>query len=345
MAFTQSFTLARDQFRKLARLDGKKAASANAALDRLHRERRLLERASSEARAFNNVEFELTNAMGIPRGLLAEGKLKGDELILVKEELDDLILRRDANEARRSRCLHQAGVLKKRIDSCERLLSNGRLEQCALIFAPPIKNVDTVDASTVRKELKNLGGKIDQMVADRREAETAPLDRATAKKIVSAALDKLATPPFVGRIVEGTESEIYFPAGPSGEGSPRVPDTLGFLTWLLRDQIEQRLNAMVDSEADDERALTPQDRVARIAKLDADKLAAERLHEAYAGRGLSLGLEIGLDANDLQLRADADPRAILGLADDPLGPPDSMPQEAKTAQQVADEQRIAGQWR
>lgn len=82
-----------------------------------------------------------------------------------------------------------------------------------------------------------------------------------------------------------------------GEGG--VP----FLVWLLADQIEARLHALVD-EADLTGAMSDAEQVAAQAALDAERLAIEREEEALIRMAEAQGMAIAR-------RADADPRAVL----------------------------------
>lgn len=85
-------------------------------------------------------------------------------------------------------------------------------------------------------------------------------------------------------------------------------DVESTLCWLFKDQIIAAVERAIDEDSDDASALSDEERAARIAKAKADILKAERLEEAAIEFAAESGLVI-------PRRPDADPRAVLGLAD------------------------------
>jgi hypothetical protein len=83
-----------------------------------------------------------------------------------------------------------------------------------------------------------------------------------------------------------------------------VPDAIPILFWLAEDVILKKLNEMVDSLADDSRALTEEQRAGELARIEAAIIDAERVEEELV---VSTGA---------RRRDDADPRAVLGLGGD-----------------------------
>ena len=83
-------------------------------------------------------------------------------------------------------------------------------------------------------------------------------------------------------------------------------DVVGLVAWLHKDALIKRLDAEIDSEADDGAALSHEMRQQREAEVQADLLAVERDEAALAFRALSEGLPV-------EHRADISPLALLGL--------------------------------
>ncbi len=76
-----------------------------------------------------------------------------------------------------------------------------------------------------------------------------------------------------------------------------------FLVWLLRDEIEARLHALVD-EADLTDAMSDAEQATALAALNAERLSVECEEEALIRMAEAQGMAISR-------RADADPRAVL----------------------------------
>jgi hypothetical protein len=92
----------------------------------------------------------------------------------------------------------------------------------------------------------------------------------------------------------------------TGFSSARLINLLGLDVWLLRDLMVERGEAEIAKIADDDHALSPQDRAAKEVDLLADILELERLEEAHIMAAEAAGQAIAR-------RSNADPRAILGV--------------------------------
>ena len=77
--------------------------------------------------------------------------------------------------------------------------------------------------------------------------------------------------------------------------------------WLCKDQLTERIEREIDAVADDENALTLEQRTEQLAVISADKLACEREEERAFCAAVAGGAA-------LTRRPDVDPRALLGLA-------------------------------
>jgi hypothetical protein len=92
-------------------------------------------------------------------------------------------------------------------------------------------------------------------------------------------------------------------------GISRQPNLLAALAWLDKDRLLTRLNAEIDLLADDEHALTDQQRTEQLTEIAADALHVEREEEWLIEQAEAQGQQIAR-------RPTADPRAILGLSSD-----------------------------
>jgi hypothetical protein len=179
-------------------------------------------------------------------------------------------------------------------------------------LAPPTPAPTLAKNETIAGAVDKLRSRIAGFRAEERTAANAPKTAADAKQIVRAQIAKIAEAgkidPFdaieAGRPLKFAEVVLQNGAG----NWTRIPDAFSTFAWLFKDQIIARLEAEVDAKADDSAALDDETRAARIAEARREILSLEREEEAMVTLARSTGLAF-------QRRADADPRAILGLAD------------------------------
>lgn len=180
------------------------------------------------------------------------------------------------------------------------------------------------------KLLKGKGGNPisaarDRAVALHEKIETvrnAPLPTAEAKVKARASLEAAFEHgrPGVANLIEGgfpvewPRQPVPRPMAVSG-GSIAMPSSidpgidLGALAvWAMRDQILAAVDGEIDLRGDDEHAIASDERAEREAGLLAELLTVERAEEAAIEVAEAEGMAIAR-------RADADPRAVFGLAD------------------------------
>jgi hypothetical protein len=97
-------------------------------------------------------------------------------------------------------------------------------------------------------------------------------------------------------------------ADTDGSASGSVPDGTALLAWMFKDQLLARINAEIDAESRDGEALTEAQRLEKIAELEGEALSLARLEE----HAIQLA---NANGRPIARRPDADPRAVLGLAD------------------------------
>jgi hypothetical protein len=329
MPFGQNFQLAHSQLAAI------KHTAASSALERLQIEGRALDRAENQVGHCNQEDFRIVETLtrrraeieqdrdGSSHIALQRSKLPTFERNAIEYEIKELLAQREENALLRERHLYASTALRKRIGACLKLLAGARLERGSLKFAPIGKAPTAGSKASVRGEIVALQEKLERISTERQQLEAAPITADEAKQIVRRSFDRLARRPSVARIVEGTESEIYLPPALSRENGPDLPDAVGLLCWAFKDQLLPQLLALVDEDADPSRAVSQADREKKLAKLTAERLSIERSQEALTFAGLKLGMNIGQGDGELPLRGDADPRAILGLDDQPVGDPGS----------------------
>lgn len=171
----------------------------------------------------------------------------------------------------------------------------------------PLRRGEAIPAAVDR-----VRGEIAQAKADLHRIASAPLHSVEAKAAVRRQVEAMAEAgaPDVGPVLEG--EPIRWPTFIQRSNSNEVvvtgaPDTRALLAWLFKGPLLTRLEAEIDAASDDRIALSSVQRRAEDARVRASLLALERAEEeliASAPEGVRLWR-----------RADADPRAVLGLAD------------------------------
>lgn len=90
-------------------------------------------------------------------------------------------------------------------------------------------------------------------------------------------------------------------------GIPKAPDAAALACWLGRDQIIEEIGKQVDEAlASADMVMSPADKRNRLRQIDAELAELERQEAALVWAGLEAG-------ESVYFRADADPRAILGI--------------------------------
>lgn len=138
----------------------------------------------------------------------------------------------------------------------------------------------------------------------------APIHSARAKEIAAAMVERLAARarPNVLATIEGARDPVFPKPLLIHALAEDLVDPLALSCWLHKDTMIAALNREINEAADDSEALTDAQRAVRIASARAELLKAEREEEAAIEYAESIGIQV-------IRRVDADPRAVLGLAD------------------------------
>ncbi len=183
-------------------------------------------------------------------------------------------------------------------------------------LAPPVMPKKGATVESVRTQIAELR-------ADLHATRSAPLHSSAVKALwradITARAERCA--PNVGDTLEGaavqwphtlTRAELYGHA--VSEGAPQIAgfaqqrsvDVLGLMCWLAGEALMEKISEEIDAEADDAGALSDDDRAEREAAL-----LSQILELGYVEETL-----IEASGAEVARRADADPRAVLGLSSD-----------------------------
>lgn len=149
------------------------------------------------------------------------------------------------------------------------------------------------------------------------DTKDAPQPSSIAKARVREQISALAETgkANVWGVVEHEKGTLKFPTTQDSKNY-RVrafPEALATLAWLFEEQLIAKVEAEIDAIADDSEALGPEERAKRLSELSAEILRHERIEEQLIERAAESNIVI-------PRRRDADPRAVLGLADSAPAP-------------------------
>ncbi|MGY3614846.1 hypothetical protein [Bradyrhizobium sp. USDA 10063] len=210
----------------------------------------------------------------------------------------------------RSAVYQRAGELVRNIEQAVAARPAGRMGQMVKFDLPAFKG-NIPDAIEDRRRRGR------ELMADLNRVRSAPWPSSLAKKKMREQIARLAESgaPRADDAIEHDEP-IGFPtkshrvrifnADPSAIGFVELPDTLGLFAWLHRDALIAALDREIDLAADDDSALTAEQRREAEVEIQRDLLAVER----EECRLVEVARSQGLPA---EYRIDCDPRAILGF--------------------------------
>jgi hypothetical protein len=164
--------------------------------------------------------------------------------------------------------------------------------------------------------IENRRRRVRELRADLHRIASAPYPSKHVKTQMRAQIEQLAMvgAPDVSMMVEHDGRLIWPLTRLRSEvfGEQRqlafaeVPDTVALFAWLHRDTLIKRLDAEIDTEADDAAALSHEARQKAEAEMMGDLLAVERDESALVFKAWTDGLPV-------EHRSDCSPLALLGL--------------------------------
>jgi hypothetical protein len=218
-------------------------------------------------------------------------------------------MREDLDEMNAAYADGAAGGLLSLVRALNEFVHRSRI----FVLAP--KEVPTLrKGETLRIAIENRRRRLRELAADREAVSRAPLPSTTAKQVVRKQLEELAARgrPDVFGLIERGQGKLEWPMVPEMPTTTELPrsmrvDTAALIAWALGPALVQAIEREIDEIADDERALSADQRRAKLNEIAADLLAVEREEESLIEMAEAEGLPI-------HRRSDADPRAVLGLA-------------------------------
>lgn len=211
------------------------------------------------------------------------------ELVEARGRLDN----RSAAHAERRNAL---AALERRLTEFLATLS------AAPASAPPVD--PKLSADKFDTELAKTRAEISDLLERIAQVERAHHPSNGVKARARAKIEARAVPPNVRVAIEHGE-DFRFPTIVEKTGA--AIDVEGLLYWLLKDQIIAAVEREIDDAADDSKALDATTRKRMRADLAAELFAAESREEAIISAAEAIG-------RTFDRRADADVRAVLGLA-------------------------------
>jgi hypothetical protein len=206
-----------------------------------------------------------------------------------------------------------------------RLPRQGVLLDDAAVHKAELRKGETTLTAIVR-----IRGRLEEIIAKAAKIAAAPISSTAAKDLMRAEIARLAERgrPDVFEVIERA-GEIGWPKveparmaiqgkdGLESFSAPPTFDAQGCFAWLHQKALISALELEIDRRADDKEALEPEERTKQLEMMRTLLLATEREEEALMLRSADEGLQA-------LRRIDADPRAVLGLADEMPEPSGSL---------------------
>lgn len=146
-----------------------------------------------------------------------------------------------------------------------------------------------------------------------RSAELAPLPKQDIKLAIRREVQELAAQGVPGLLaVAERAGKVRWPTFPlqgvalAGGYIPYMQNAFALIAWLFEKDLLKAVERLVDEDYEDEGALSPAARAARLKEIAAGVLALEYEEESLIEQAEAEGIAIAR-------RSDADPRALLGL--------------------------------
>ncbi len=285
-------------------------AVADAMLDDVTSAREAVQRAEAHRRRIvDDLQVRRDGGADHPSVRLADS-----DIARARDDLADKQRRHDARVAR----WREAAAI---VDALERYVHQ-RVGSAVKEFAgtlPPIaprRGQSALDTLDTRREA------VARLMADLAAARDAPRTKAEAKAAALAELDSLAAQgePDLSRMSH-RDGAIGWPQTNTGPQTVRIEGAFGiyqppassqitpFDAWMHRDALTKRIGAAIDAQPEAPGAMSTTARADAIERLERELLTAERLEAQAVAECAATGAPTSH-------RHDADPRAVLGLADD-----------------------------
>ncbi|MGO7030640.1 hypothetical protein ACCS91_27255 [Rhizobium ruizarguesonis] len=193
------------------------------------------------------------------------------------------------------------------------------------VIQVPSSSIKVPSNDRLLPEIDKQRNEIATLFADRHETLSKATPSVEIKARARAEIEELARrgrPNVTSMVNHGPNEGVIWPdyktiargSGiavvlPGDTGHTRRVDAphLPLLAWLFKDRMLEAIEAEIDANSEDEHALSVEQRVKKLAEIDARILAAERVDVALTRQA----------GGAIDYREDTDPRAFLGIE----GPP------------------------
>ncbi|RXG89241.1 hypothetical protein [Bradyrhizobium zhanjiangense] len=261
---------------------------------------------------------QLRAARGVGKGLTEPGHNLGDDDPLVIVERAALT-KQDAELARLKRLEEQHGarrrVLAALVNAAETWIKTASASMKIAMY--PVEPSQLKKGESIADAVERLRRRGRELQADLDRVRAAPWPSALARERMRAQIASMAEAgrPLAHHLVDHGEPVAFatrsIPArvlnvAPEAIAFSEIPDTLALLAWLHQDELIRRLDAEIDTTADDANALDADQRRHAEAEILADRLSIER-EEA------ELCWQQATDGGPISLRLDLAPEALLGV--------------------------------
>jgi hypothetical protein len=182
----------------------------------------------------------------------------------------------------------------------------GSQNTAAVFEMAPVAKAALHDGRTICETIEEMRNQIDALQTHLRVVRAAPLPKATLKDMAAQFVQELAAHARP-RISAGSNGLTVAFTAPGADTMAHHGDIAAFMCWLsptsMIAALEREISALPETQA----AMPKAEQIQRAAKLAEQLLELERQEEALIEMAASDGL-------DVMRRADADPRAVLGIA-------------------------------
>jgi hypothetical protein len=239
------------------------------------------------------------------------------------ERRDGALAERNRAQAEHDARVERAAPLRNVLLACERYIERELVNFDAIEPAPAVAVPELRKSQTWFDAVAEVRARIAKAAADKQAAIDAPWPAEHAKARARQEIEQLAErgAPSVMALLESERGGVEWPsvytaAGLATRGHEVVGrvgrdgyrfDPLPFSVWLNKAELIKRIEAEIDSRADDRSALDPVQRAKKIAQAEAAIYEAGLVEERIIEQAEQAGVVI-------ERRDDADVRCVLGLS-------------------------------
>lgn len=246
-------------------------------------------------------------------GLLSDAPQVRDEQTRLDKKLHELVRLRELDKLRGERFRR----LKRLIAACEDFIRS--IPSDTAIAARSEIELQLRKHETVLQGIERERYRLGELDADERRIKAAPIPSSVAKARAREQLSRRAEQgaPSTMRLVEhGTAVEfatitqhlpiISTAVDQYSYANGEVPDAIGLLLWAFKDEIIDKIDALIDKDSSDECALTDDAREELLTQIARERLQIEYIECAMVRAAQAQGISV-------EFRENSDIRALLKI--------------------------------